>query len=246
MNGSGKAVREKKMKSMLMESPAFVAAPYLHAGDNMTRDKFLRIWNKLPNLKRAELIGGIVYIMSSPLSIEHGDMDNNMGVWIGNYRIATPGCASGNNASALLLDDCPQPDLNLRVKPEFGGKSRVQKKLLAGPAELLIEVCLSSASLDLHQKFDLYEEAGVPEYLVVILKKKQIRWHRLVNGKYKLLAPDAEGVYRSHVFPGLWLDSVALFKDDMAKVLATLNDGLAADEHQQFVEDLAKRKRKTK
>jgi hypothetical protein len=44
-----------------MDSPAFVAAPYLQAGDNLTRDKFLRIWNTLPKLKRAELIRGVVY-----------------------------------------------------------------------------------------------------------------------------------------------------------------------------------------
>jgi hypothetical protein len=184
--------------------------------------------------------------MSSPLSLEHADMENNMGGWVCNYRIPTPGCASGNNASNLLLEDCPQPDINLRIKPEFGGKSRIRKKLLAGPAELLVEVCLSSVSLDLHQKRDLYEAAGVPEYVAVMLKTKQIRSHRLVKGKYSLVVPDAEGAYRSRVFPGLWLDSKALFNNDMAQVLVTLQEGLASDEHQQFVEELAKRKRKSK
>src|SRR5438128_2694384 len=120
-------------------SPAFEAAPLLQTGDNLTRDEFLRRWRKLPKLKRAELIGGVVYLMSSPLSLEHADAENNVSVWVGTYRIATPGCASGNNATTLLLDDCPQPDVNLRIIPEYGGKSRVRKKLLVGPAELLIE-----------------------------------------------------------------------------------------------------------
>jgi hypothetical protein len=111
---------------------------------------------------------------------------------------------------------------------------------------MLTEVCLSSESIDLHQKRDLYEEAKVQEYLVVIVKRKQIRWHRLVRGKYRLLTPGADGIYRSHVFPGLWLDDTALFQGDMAKVLATLQEGIASDEHQRFVEDLARRKRKSR
>ena len=57
------------------------------------------------------------------------------------------------------------------------------------------------------------------------------------------MAPDSEGVYRSSVFPGLWLDSKALFKDDLAKMLETLQKGLASDEHQRFVTELAKRRK---
>ena len=157
------------------------AIPYLHAGDNMTRREFLRNWQKLPKLKRAELIGGVVY-MPSPVGTEHGDMENNLATWVGTYKTATPGCAAGNNASVVLLQDCPQADINLRIKREYGGKSWVQRKLLHGRPELFLEVCWSSASYDLHQKLDLYQGAGIPEYLVVIVKRKQIRWHRIVHG----------------------------------------------------------------
>jgi hypothetical protein len=48
------------------------------------------------------------------------------------------------------------------------------------------------------------------------------------------------------LFPGLWLDSKALFKDDMAKVLAKLQEGIASDEHQRFVDELARRKRSSR
>ncbi len=181
--------------------------------------------------------------MSSPLSVEHADMENNLSIWAGTYRIATPGCASGNNATNLLLGDCPQPDVNLRIIPEFGGKSRIRKKLLFGPAEMLVEVSSSSASMDLHQKFDLYEEAGVSEYLVVIVNRKELRWFRLANKKFKPIEPEAGGVYRSVVFPGHWHDSKALFKDNMAKVLATLQQGIDSDEHQRFIAKLAARKK---
>lgn len=235
------------MPSALLSSPGFIAAGHFQTGDHLSRNEFLRIWNKLPKLKRAELIRGVVYLMSSPVSIEHGDMENNIGSWINWYRTATPGCASGNNATALLLDDsCPQPDVNLRIIPEFGGMSRVRKKLIFGAAELFAEVSSTSASMDLHQKYDIYREAGVPEYVVVVLNSKQIRWHFLVKKQYQLIPADSAGVYRSQKFPGLWLDSKALFANDMAKVMATLQKGIDSDEHQHFVEELAKRKRASK
>jgi Uma2 family endonuclease len=240
-----KKASELSMPSLL-DSPAFQAAGYLQSGDHLTRSEFLRIWRGIPNLKRAELIRGVVYLMASPLSVEHADTENNLSIWAGTYRIATPGCASGNNATNLLLGDCPQPDVNLRIIPEYGGKSRVRKKLLFGPAELLMEVCMSSASMDLHDKFNLYEEAGVSEYLAVIVNKKEIRWFRLTHGKFQPMHADREGVYRSRVFPGLWLDSHAFFKNDMTKVMATLQKGIASDEHQRFTEELAARKRAAK
>jgi hypothetical protein len=226
-------------------SAVAIERPTLETGDNLTRDEFIRIWEQLPGIKRAELIGGIVY-MPSPLSIGHGDMDVAVTTWMGVYKAMTPGCAAGSNTTSYILEDCPQPDVNMRIVPECGGKSYVEDTYLAGSPELLTEICLSTGSMDLHQKRDLYEDAGVQEYLVVVVKKKQIRWHRLVRGKYKQIAPDADGIYRSRVFPGLWLDSMALFKDDMVQVLATLQKGLATDEHRHFVAELARRKRKTK
>jgi hypothetical protein len=158
----------------------------------------------------------------------------------------TPGCTGGSNTTTYILDDAPQPDVNLRIVTELGGKSWVEDRYLHGSPELLLEVCNSTESIDLHQKLDLYEEARVQEYLVIVVQKKEVLWHRLVKGRYKLITPDAKGVFRSVVFPGLWVDGKALFGKDMAKVLATLQKGIDSDEHQKFVEELAKRKRTAK
>ena len=216
--------------------------PTLETGDNLTRDEFLRIWDQLPHIKRAELIGGVVY-MPAALGTDHGGDDFNLTTWLGVYRAATPGCVGGSDVTCIFLGDCPQPDVNLRVVTEYGGKSWVEDQRIHGSPELLVEVCNTTESMDLHQKFELYREARVQEYLVVIVKKKQVRWHRLVKGDYRLISPDAAGVYRSVVFPGLWLDSKALFKDDLARVLATLQKGIDSDEHPRFVAKLAARKR---
>ena len=181
--------------------------------------------------------------MSSPVSVEHGDMEGSVGTWFGTYRAATPGTGCGHNTTSFMLADTPQPDLNLRVLPEFGGTSWVEDKFLHGVPELLAEICRSSASYDLHVKLNLYQAANVPEYLTVLLFEREIRWHVLVNGEYQLLQPDSDGLLRSRIFPGLWLDGKALFAGNMQQVLARLQDGLRSPEHASFVAALAARKR---
>src|SRR5262249_30285108 len=144
--------------------------------DTLTTDEFMRRWEAHPEIKFAELIGGLVF-MPSPLSVDHGESDIDVGTWLGVYKAATPGTAGGTNTTTFLLDAVPQPDLYLRILPEFGGGSWVENRYLHGIPELLTEVSGSSASYDLHQKLDLYEAAKVPEYLVVLVYEPEIRWH---------------------------------------------------------------------
>jgi hypothetical protein len=220
---------------------AHLRVPPLVAGDKLTKAEFLRLWEAHPEINNAELIGGIVY-MASPVSVEHGDRDGNAGTWMGVYVASTPGTASGHNTTSCLLDDIPQPDLNLRILPEYGGTSWVEDDYLNGVPELLTEICRSTASYDLHVKFDLYQAAKVPEYLAILLYEQEIRWHVLVNGRYQVLAADADGLWRSRVFPGLWLDGKALLAGDLPSVLARLQEGLRSPDHQRFVAELATRK----
>ena len=215
-------------------------APLAH-GDKLTREEFLRRWEADPDIKKAELMGGLVY-MPSPVSVEHGDMESDVGGWLSVYKAGTPGTAAGHNTTSFLLQDTPQPDLNLRVLPEYGGASSVHDRFLEGAPEFLAEICGSSASYDLHVKFDLYQAAGIPEYLAVLLFEQEIRWHVLVNNEYQLLPADPDGVWRSRVFPGLWLDGKALLAGNLQEVLARLQEGLDSAEHKRFVAELAARK----
>jgi hypothetical protein len=93
----------------------------------------------------------------------------------------------------------------------------------------------------LHVKLDLYEAAKIPEYLAVLLYEQEIRWHVLIAGRYQQLPPDADGLWRSRVFPGLWLDGKALLGGDLQQVLVQLQEGIQSPEHQRFVADLAAR-----
>jgi hypothetical protein len=75
-----------------------------------------------------------------------------------------------------------------------------------------------------------------------LLFEREIRWHVLVNGRYQLLPADADGLWRSRIFPGLWLDGQALLAGNLQQVLSRLHDGLHSPEHNQFVAALTERK----
>jgi Uma2 family endonuclease len=164
-----------------------------------------------------------------------------MTIWLGMYAIYTPGCVIYNNTSTLLLDDVPQPDVQLRLSPEVGGEAPDKEGFASGPPGLAAEICLSRSSYDLHQKFDLYQAAGVPEYLALLMHEKEVRWHRLIEGAYQRMTTPQDGILRSVVFPGLWLDVQALLSADGANVLGVLQQGLQSPEHAAFVVELARR-----
>ena len=212
--------------------------PPLRMGDKLTREEFLRRWEADPKIKLAELIEGVVY-MPSPVSAEHGRMERWLSGWLALYQAGTLGTDGQNNTTSFMLEDTPQPDLNLRLLPEYGGGSWVEEKYLHGVPELVAEVCAASASYDLHQKYDLYQSAGIPEYLAVVVFEQEIRWHELVDGRYRTFPPDADGLYRSRIFPGLWLDGQALLAGDLRRVLERLQEGVDSAEHQQFIAHLA-------
>jgi hypothetical protein len=220
------------------------SAPPLQAGDRLTRDEFMRRWEKHPEIKFAELIGGVVY-MPSPLSRLHSVTDHTAALWLATYRVHTPGTESGSNATTLMEgDDTTQPDDFLRILPEYGGRSANAGKYLSGGPELLTEVSVSSASVDLNQKYDLYERMGVLEYVAILMYEQEIRWHRLTSKGYQLIAPTADTIWKSKIFPGLWLDGKAMLANDGTQVLATLERGLSSPAHAAFVKKLAKKKKK--
>jgi Uma2 family endonuclease len=213
--------------------------PPLIAGDRLTRAEFERRYMAMPEVKKAELIEGVVY-MPSPVSHKnHGSPHFRIVAWLGHYVDSTPGVDGGDNSTLRLdLENEPQPDAFLRILPEFGGLSNDDGDYIGGPVELIVEVAASSASYDLHDKLRAYQRNGVGEYLVWRVLDKAIDWFVLKNDCYERLELDAEGRYQSQMFPGLWLDPAALVRRDMARHVAVIHQGLASREHAEFAEKL--------
>ena len=209
-------------------------------GERLSRDEFLRRWEALPDLKFAELLEGVVYV-PSPVSFAHGDHDATVTLWLRYYAGFTPACKASTSVTWLMLEDAPQPDCSLRILPEYRGQSTVDRDYGSGAPELAVEVALSSAARDLGPKLRLYRAAGVQEYITVLLQESRVTWRRLVSGDYRTVDPAADGILRSAVFPGLWLDPAALLGEDVPRLLEILERGLSSPEHQQFVQALSER-----
>jgi hypothetical protein len=219
-----------------MNRVAYLEPLLFEAGDRLGRDEFLSRWERMPDLKFAELIDGVVYL-PSPLSLEHSERHGVLQTWAGVYA-GHAGFVQVLPIATWLMEErsAPQPDLALRIKPGYGGQSRNKDKYAAGAPEFAAEVSRSSRSYDLGPKLELYERAGVKEYLVALVEEQRLEWRALQGGRFQLMLPDGAGIFRSRVLPGLWLDERAFWNNDIPGVLARLEEGLKSAEFKEFRE----------
>jgi Uma2 family endonuclease len=213
------------------------SVPALENGDRLTRAEFERRYAAMSHLKKAELIEGVVYVPSPVRYRHHGVPHAHLIIWLGQYAAGTPGVEVSDNSTIRLdLDNEPQPDALLLIDPACEGQTRFSADdYIEGSPELVAEVASSSVSYDLHTKFHVYRRNGVREYLVWRVLEQAIDWFVLRAGQYERLSVDANGLLRSEVFPGLWLDPEALVRGELATVLALVQQGLASPEHTSFV-----------
>ena len=217
--------------------PLLLAPPLLEPGDHLTREEFERRYDAMPALKKAELIEGIVY-MGSPVRLQHHAQPHGLVMtWLGVYWGATPGLLFGDNVSVRLDDDnMPQPDAMMIIDPARGGQAVLSEDdYIEGGPELVVEVAASTASMDLNTKLRVYRRNNVREYIVWRVLDGAIDWFILRDGDYQRLSPGTDGITRSEVFPGLWLDPKALVEANMTRVLEVLGRGIADPSHADFV-----------
>ncbi|HEX2747136.1 MAG TPA: Uma2 family endonuclease [Verrucomicrobiales bacterium] len=215
----------------------------LENGDRLSAVEFLRRFQAMPLVKKAELVDGTVH-MPSPVSLtQHALPDIILQTWLGTYMASTPEVTGGANATVRLnSQDIPQPDSLMMIRPEYGGAARIgDDGFIEGPPELVVEIAGSSASIDLGAKLQIYHRAGVREYLVWITGEPRVEWRTWNDdsGEYDFLAAGTEGVAQSRVFPGLWLDVAALLDHDASRLLAKLQRGIASAAHKTFRKRLA-------
>lgn len=221
--------------------------PGLQAGLRMSQSEFHKAYDEMPYSYRAELIAGVVR-EPSPVGYEHSMTHPRLTTIIDFYAIRTPGVEVADNGTVILSDkDEVQPDVILRILPDKGGRCRNVKipsrkldsavSYMSGAPELVAEVAQSSRDLDLRLKKERYAVAGVLEYIVVCLRPKRLCWFNLQENRE--LEADAKGVFRSEVFPGLWIHDDALLRRDGELSLKTLEKGLKSKEHKHFVLKLA-------
>jgi hypothetical protein len=214
--------------------------PSLKEGDRLTRAEFERRYEAMPEVKKAELIEGVVH-MPSPVRIgRHANPNRHLSTWLGVYEAHTPGVIGGDNATTRLdVDNEHQPDVLSMIDPQRGGQARITADdYIEGGPEFVGEISGGRAGVALGDKLRVYLRNDVQEYMVWRVPDREVDWFVRQQGQFVRLQPDTDGIYRSTVLPGLWLDVPALVRNDLAAVLATLQRGLATPEHAAFVKKL--------
>ena len=103
-----------------------------------------------------------------------------------------------------------QPDILVLLADHL---DQIQEKCIIGPPDLVVEaISPGSVTYDRLVKYNLYEQAGVPEYWLVNLKEQSIEVFVLEAGKYR--SPGAfrnEQVVQSRLMPQATASAVQFF-----------------------------------
>lgn len=203
----------------ILEKPRSI--PQLQPGDVLSRAEFEHRYAAMPQLKKAELIDGIVYFATHVRADSHGIPHVRLATLIQVYATKHPGLIVADN-STVRLDTLNEPQPDLLLMRENGRASIDADGYITGAPELVAEIAASSASYDLHQKKRAYLRAGIQEYLVWIADENRLVWWELRNDEYAELPATEAGLLESPGFPGLIIDTRALLSGDLATALAAL------------------------
>lgn len=196
-------------------------APAVENPGRMTFEEFVT-WTA--NV-RAEWVDGEVILMS-PSTDSHQDLCNFLAsllriwlethrqgrVWADNYLMRLPNRRVGRVPDIL----CVTTQNENRARPTY----------LDGAADLVVEIVSYDSELrDKVEKIAEYEEAGVREYWLIDQEHDAVTFYQLgANGQYAPAVIGADGIYRSIVFAGLWIDVAWLWQRPLPQVLDVLKD----------------------
>jgi Uma2 family endonuclease len=208
-------------------------------GQRLDQPTFHALYEAMPPGTLAELIDEVVY-MPSPVGYAHGKSELPVLIWLDYYAEKTMGVeALGNVTTILGRKNEPQPDALLRILPDFGGQTWNEDGFVHGAPELIAEVAKTTRYVDLGPKLREYERAGVLEYVVHAIDPDEVFWFASEQGLLVQKQVDADGLFRSAAFPGLWLDPHALLDGNRQRLREVVELGCATAEHAAFVARLA-------
>ena len=79
------------------------ALPRLEPGDVLTREEFERRYAAMPNLKKAELIGGVVFMPAAVRFGHHASPHARLIYWLCAYQKETPNVIVGDNVACVWI-----------------------------------------------------------------------------------------------------------------------------------------------
>jgi Uma2 family endonuclease len=130
---------------------------------------------------RWELIDGIPHAMSPAPTPKHQIIANTLGALFYLALKDYSHCKVAQFVDYKIAEDTiVQPDLSILCKP-------TTKKFIDFPPALVVEILSPSTALkDRHTKLDLYQQRGVPYYLIISPDSEEAEVFILENGEYTL------------------------------------------------------------
>ncbi len=179
----------------------------------------------------AEWVDGEVVVFMPPRMI-HQDLMLFLGSLINRFaRRCGVGKAVAAPFEMLILGgkSSRQPDILFVHRDNI---ARLSEERLDGPADLVVElVSDSSTRLDRDEKYHEYQEAGIPEYVIIDPRprRQRVEFYRLDGaGRYLPVLPDGAGRYHSTALPGFWLDPAWLWQDPLPNGAELVQQMIAA------------------
>ena len=218
---------------------------YFVEGERLDRATFHARYLDTPEDFHAELIGGVVYPRGRTTWMHSGGLSKLMYA-VTTYDMKTPGVECLPRLTILLDDETEaEPDLCIRLEREVGGRSWVDEDdYLAGPPECLIEISdHDTERLDTVDKLSAYELGGIGEYIIFLVREKRVLWYVREDGRFVERSVPPDGVVCPCSFPGLRLDTDAVFDRNIRRAHEVAEAGLGTPEHTAFVAKLAARRR---
>jgi len=194
--------------------------PPLNQGDQLSHSEFERRRGLHPEIKKAELINGLVFLEMT-VGPAHADVHKMVMTLLGVYEARHPETQALDNATVVLGNDEVQPDALLRRRE--GGRAVLGDQNIQGPPELVIEVAASSsADAQILQGHNFFGHNSLQDYVTAIFEQ-QVDWWVARGDRFQRVLPDSAGVFSSTEFEGLRLNATAIWAGEMAAVLAALD-----------------------
>jgi Uma2 family endonuclease len=202
----------RRLREMIGEIPS-------RPPEKMTYEEFLA-WADEDTL--AEWVDGEV-VMYSPASKRHQNIADFLLKVMGTYVESHDLGMVISAPFQMKLEHGREPDLLFVASEHLG---RLKETYLDGPADLVVEIVSpESAGRGRGEKFYEYEQAGIPEYWLIDPQTERAEFYQLTAaGRYWLVLPDAEGVYRAAVLPDLWLRVAWLWQTPLPAVLDVVRE----------------------
>ena len=164
-----------------------------------------------------EIIRGKLFRMSAAPNTGHQEIRWNLNFVIGGY-LRNKDCKAYaapfdvvlpvRNEKAQTATTVVQPDLCVVCDT-----TKLQEAGCFGPPDLIIEILSKSTTKkDLNDKYDIYQEAGVREYWIVMPLERLVEVFVLNDGKYQRVHTYyEEEVMTSSIFPDMHIDLKEVF-----------------------------------